>query len=1039
MSELDEPKILTINSQKQAVKQQGYVQGLVEGITTNLLIDTGADLSVLSYGIYELIEDKPQLNKSNICMFTANGSPLNVLGIAECMIDLNGRVFTHTVVVVKDFTFEFLLGKDFLTQNKAIVDFGGLCLKLDGLLVNFITPQFRSVACSTTDLHIEPNSTLAVQAQCTSDPVGEDLLVEGGFLSENSLFVARVLTKVSPSSGKLTLQVSNISDRSVFLPKGSELADLEPFQEVSQPNNSKENVPAENSSPPVLTESDLDLSHLNENQKENMLNLLNDMDISKGPKLGKVDQIKHTINVGDARPIKQSPYRVPVAKKEIIDNEVEKMLVQEVIRPSMSPWSSPIVLVAKQDGSTRFCIDYRKVNAVTKKDAYPLPRIDDTLDALGGAEYFTTLDLQSGYWQVPLDENSKEITAFSTSNGHFEFNVMPFGLSNAASTFQRLMDFVLTGLHWSQCLVYLDDVIVFGRSFEEHQERLKTVLSRLKSAGLALKLSKCHWAKSEVKYLGHIINSRGVSPDPAKIEAVKNFPIPENRTDVRAFLGLASYYRRFIPNFASLAKPMTNLTKTKGQTSFRWSEEVQESFDNLKGKLVDAPVLCCPDFNNPFILQTDASNLGLGAVLAQYQDGKEVAIAYASRQLKPNEQNYATVQKECLAIIWAIKHFHHYLYGQPSFTIVTDHCPLQWLRKMQPKNQMIQRWICEIQGYSFVVKHRAGLTNTNADALSRCPISSDLEGDAVCESKFIVAALESIDISSAQDEEEGTKQMKNFLANGELPIEKAARGKVEKYADQYVLEEDVLYHQWAPKVKGVQTRPRKQLVVPPKERGKLLLYSHDQMGHAGFMRTYSRLREDYFWTSMKKDVARHIRNCGGCAQRKSPRKQSVAPLRPIEVNEPLEIVGVDFVGPLPVTENGNKYVLTMQDHFTRFPAAFALEEAREHQVIECIRSFARDFGYPKKILSDRGSSFLSDLVKRACRSMGIAHSKTSAYHPQANGLCERFHSTLKSSLSLVIDKEKTNWDVFLPDMVAAYRTTPHTVTRETPVFLMFGR
>ena len=250
------------------------------------------------------------MNKSNICMFTANGSPLNVVGIAECMIDLNGRVFTHTVVVVKDFTFEFLLGKDFLTQNKAIVDFGGLCLKLDGLLVNFITPQFRSVACSTADLHIEPNSTLAVQAQCTSDPVGEDLLVEGGFLSENSLFVARVLTKVSPSSGKLTLQVSNISDRSVFFPKGSELADLEPFQEVSQPNNSKEKVPTENSSPLVLTESDLDLSHFNENQKENMLNLLNDMDISKGPKLGKVDQIKHTINVGDARPIKQSPYRV---------------------------------------------------------------------------------------------------------------------------------------------------------------------------------------------------------------------------------------------------------------------------------------------------------------------------------------------------------------------------------------------------------------------------------------------------------------------------------------------------------------------------------------------------------------------------------------------------------------------------------------------------------------------------------------------------------------------------------------------------------
>eukprot|EP00112_Aurelia_sp_Birch-Aquarium-sp1_P022168 Seg6151.1 transcript_id=Seg6151.1/GoldUCD/mRNA.D3Y31 product="Retrovirus-related Pol polyprotein from transposon 297" protein_id=Seg6151.1/GoldUCD/D3Y31 len=303
-------------------------------------------------------------------------------------------------------------------------------------------------------------------------------------------------------------------------------------------------------------------------------------------------------------------------KREIIDQEVEKMLVKEVISPSVSPWSSPIVLVAKPDGSTRFCIDYR--DNVTKKDAYPLPRVDDTLDHLEGQS-------TSRLWTSKVGIGNK---------GHWEFNVMPFGLTNAPATFQRLMDYVLTGLHWSQCLVYLDDVIIFGRDFEEHLTRLRTVLTRLNAAGLSLKPSKCHWAKTEVKYLGHVIDGEGIKPDPSKLLAVKDFPVPENRTEVRAFLVLASYYRRFIPNFAAIAKPLTNVSKTKEGKAFRWTNEENTSFEHLKELLMQSPILCCPDFNKPFVLQTDASNHGLGAVLTQEQDGVEVAIAYASRQLK---------------------------------------------------------------------------------------------------------------------------------------------------------------------------------------------------------------------------------------------------------------------------------------------------------------------------------------------------------------------------------------------------------------------
>ena len=272
-----------------------------------------------------------------------------------------------------------------------------------------------------------------------------------------------------------------------------------------------------------FSEGDLKIGHLEPEQRKQLVKVLKEMNISRSLELGRVKLVQHKSDVGGAKPIRQPSYRVPIAKKDIIDTEVEKMLVKEIIRPSISPRSSPIVLVSKPDGSTRFCIDCRKVNLVTKKDAYPLPGIDNTLNALGGAKYFTTLDLQSGYWQVGLEEKSKEVTAFTTSKGHWEFNVLPFGLTNAPATFQRLLDLVLTGLHWSEFLVYLDDIIIFGRTFDERLSRLRTVLERLNQAGVTLKPSKCQWARNEVKYLGHLIDGTGIRPDPAKCKQYRIF------------------------------------------------------------------------------------------------------------------------------------------------------------------------------------------------------------------------------------------------------------------------------------------------------------------------------------------------------------------------------------------------------------------------------------------------------------------------------------------------------------------------------------
>jgi hypothetical protein len=332
---------------------------------------------------------------------------------------------------------------------------------------------------------------------------------------------------------------------------------------------------------------------------------------------------------------------------------VTNMLSRGVIQPSNSPWSSPVVIVAKKDGSKRFCVDYRKLNAITKTDAYPLPRIDDALDVLAGMKYFASLDLLSGYWQVKMSDDSVEKTAFCTPDGLFEFTVMPFGLCNAPGTFQRLMESVLSGLIPEKCLLYIDDILVVGRTFEEHLQNLREVLTRLREAGLRLKPRKCHLCQRKVKYLGYIVSADGISADPEKVAAVKDFPTPLDLKSLRSFLGLASYYRRFIPCFSSMGQPLYALTRK--DAPFVWTGSCEEAFRRLKNLLTDAPILSYPDFEKEFFLETDASGTGLGALLTQKQDtGLNQPIAYASRTLQSHERNYGVTELEALGVVWAI-------------------------------------------------------------------------------------------------------------------------------------------------------------------------------------------------------------------------------------------------------------------------------------------------------------------------------------------------------------------------------------------------
>jgi len=420
--------------------------------------------------------------------------------------------------------------------------------------------------------------------------------------------------------------------------------------------------------------------------------------------LGRTSVIKHSIDTQGARPVRQPLRRQPPVHQEAIRDHVQTMLKQGVIEHAQSPWAINLVLVKKKDGSLRCCVDYRQLNDLTTKDAYPLPRTDACLDTFAGASWFTTLDMRSSFHQVELEEKDRDKTAFICREGAFRFVTTPFGLCNAGATFQRLMDIVMSGLNFEACLVYLDDVIIFSSTVSQHLERLQQVLDRLGRAGLRLKPSKCEIMRRSVEFLGHTVSRDGIGVDPCKISTVTEWPVPTCVREVRGFIGLCSYYRRHVRHFADIAALLYQLTE-KGHP-FTWTEDCQVAFEQLKEHLTTAPVLCMPADDKPYVLDTDASDFAIGAVLSQEHEGVERVVAYASRRLSHAEVNYCVTRRELLAIVHFVKYFRHYLLGR-TFVVRTNHAALRWLKRIpQPIGQQA-RWLEILEEFSFTIVHRA--------------------------------------------------------------------------------------------------------------------------------------------------------------------------------------------------------------------------------------------------------------------------------------------------------------------------------------------
>ncbi|XP_078246503.1 uncharacterized protein LOC144588161 [Pogona vitticeps] len=459
---------------------------------------------------------------------------------------------------------------------------------------------------------------------------------------------------------------------------------------------------------------------LTQDQQQELKMLLSKYQQVFSNKPGIVKGVMHRIHTGDAPPQAVSPYRVTGPYRDKVRKELDEMLRENIIVPSSSPWSSPIVLVDKPDGSIRFCVDYRKLNRVTTPDAYPMPRLDNLIETIGGCQFISSLDLVKGYWQLRIDPRDQEKTAFCSPFGLYEFRVLSFGLRNAPATFQRLMDQTLAGLS-DFTVAYIDDIGIFSNTWEDHLIHLELVLQRLSAAGLTVKASKCQLGSPEIKYLGHMVGGGVIKPLEAKVEAVRDWPRPNTKKKVKSFLGLVGYYRKFIPRFSEIAAPLTDLTRKTADDRIPWTSDCEAAFQRLKEALINYPVLRAPDFDREVIIYTDASNSGVGAVLCQEdENGDQHPVSYLSRKLQKGERHLATVEKECLAIVDAIRKAKPYIWGR-HFILCTDHSPLQWLKTMKTHNSKLMRWALNLQDYDFEVKVVRGSVNCVADALSRRP------------------------------------------------------------------------------------------------------------------------------------------------------------------------------------------------------------------------------------------------------------------------------------------------------------------------------
>ena len=1142
----------------------------MQGYPILFTADTGASKTIISKRMYEAMRpaDKPTLNKSTR-LLGPSGDAIKELGKAKFSITL-GEMETTVEAVVAEIDDDGLLGIDVLQNGDGgpadlLLSKGMLAVQDNEVPIIQVGLKSRVRRVTAADHFVIPPQSESVIDVYVERNDSDDFLSENNCLVEETehfretypLKMASTLVDINKGC-TCKIRLLNPFPTAVSIKQDTVVGTAEPIvgkprvlfekeTEDEEENYSKvRRIALESKISTLNLDSEVDIARearkrqvsnapehlkdlfqrsttsLSESEKERVADLLskyqdtfsrNEWDI------GVTNLTEHAIQTEDKGPVRLPPRRVPLAYADKEKQAIEDMKAKGVIRNSVSPWASPICLVTKKDGGVRLCVDYRKVNELVKPDGFPLPRVQDCLDAVAGSKWFSTFDLTSGYYQIPLKKEDIPKSAFVCKYGHFEMTRMPFGLNSAASTFQRTMELALQGL---QCLIYIDDIVVYGKNFEEHISRVEEVLNRMRKAGLKLKPDKSNMFQTSVVFLGHVVSSEGVKPNPVNILKVVDWPKPKSAKQIRQFVALGSYYRRFVKDFASMVRPMVELTK-KGK-KFIWDAACDRSFEMVKKALISSEVMGYPlNDAGEFVLDVDASDIGIGGILHQVQGERERVIAYASRSLNRAERNYCIAEKELLAVRFFIEYFRQYLLGS-KFLVRTDHQALIWLFKLKEPRGKIARWIEILSHYDFSIEYRPGRKQVHCDVLSRCenprecdcphqdtseplkcgPCKKCLKRaqDMFHESMLkepVLLKVEGQNKTVAKADIVSLKQVRSVVTDNQVPSTSADIGKerttetdcnipattiakltadeLRKYQnndpdigpiiqakvsgvkptsremvtrspacrhywviwDTLELRDDILYKRF---MKRDGTGDHMQLLVPSALKRDVLCQMHDSLvsGHLGCKKTKQKILQKFYWYSLKEDVNGHIRKCDVCQADKKPAKTPRASLGSLLTGAPGDCLATDYLGPFPVTPRGNRYILLLTDHFSKYVEIIpVLDMTAEVCATKILNEYVARWGCPLSIHSDQGRTYESKIFKELCRMLEIRKTRTSVRNPKGNGQSERFNRTLLRMIRAYLCDEQDEWDLHLGCLAGAYRATPHETTKMTPNLLTMGR
>lgn len=1047
-----------LNQKVQGKQTDFSVFGRIGDTEGLIILDSGAQISLVDRRV-----DAKNLNPSNLSIRGVTGAKLSIYGQTNQVVTLSPKVRFNCSLIVTELPEGYIgilgldvmekekidliisrgsiqiHGQELFTSNKnplqetctenlaapVTADVGQGHVVRDDVMLSLDSHCFRVHCQQVVNLPAKSETILPVKLGKLNGSLkntleGKSVVIEPEEITVHGVYVARTLTKINNQC--CLARVINCSDEELSLKKNTILGtitDPGKFEKSSDSNETSKFVNVVNNVPQVDERFkilvDERLSHLPLDERVKLQSVIYEFkdifSVEESGTLGCTSAVTHTVETGNAAPIKVRPYRIPHALKPVVDDLIEQQLEEGVITPSMSPWSSPLIILPKKIGPDnvqryRAVVDFRAVNNITTPVNYPIPDIRETLDKLGGSKYFSALDMNQGFYQIKMDPESQSKTAFTVPDGKYvgsyEYTRMPLGLRNSPSTFQRFMDTTLVGLRGNTCLIYLDDCLIYGSNIDQHCRDLKGVLQRFKDVNLSVKLQKCRFAMEEVEYLGHTLNQEGVRPLKKKVEVIENYPQPKNVKEVRGFLGLSGYYRRHIPQYAEIAKPLTHLTK-KNQ-NFEWSADCDKAFLTLKQALVSEPLLVYPDFSKPFILSTDASNQSVGAILSNVIDGNEHPICYASRQLSPCEKNYTTFEKELLAVIWAVKYFRCYL-TNVHFTLYTDHSSIKWLLSLKDSTSRLTRWALKLQQYNYTVVHKPGTKHLNADALSRVVYRNKVDLHPTID-------LDSLRDEQKQDQEcQSLKLMKSYKTSPQ----------------------GIIYH---------ESNGKKLILVPKKLRGKVMKLHHDipSAGHSAVLKTLKRVKDRFVWPGIKEDVRAYVQQCHSCSQRRNYGR-IIAPLGKFEEpNQVFSRISCDIVGPLPLSQAGNRYVLSIVDHFSRYTEFVALPDQTSETVARALmHRYISRYGIPRELITDQGGNFTSDLIKHLCKFLKVKKLNTTSYHPMSNGRTEVTHKTLEKMLSHYVNNNQNDWDMHLSLVCMAVNSQYHESTGYSPYEIVFGR